>query len=157
VSSAMAEPELAEQLSAIERAQTSSREAAARSARWNGVGLVLSGIFLGAILGVFTGHAHAPAPELAFALCFLVFVIWRRTALGGTARRHWRRAKQGAISAGLVFYVTGFVISSLQSQFGLRIVGSSPAFWNSIAVLTALPMVIVGLWEARPRRSPSRG
>jgi hypothetical protein len=154
VSSGMAEPELAEQLSAIGRAQASARESAVRSARWNGVDLVLRGIFLSAILGVFTGHSYAPALALAFlafALCFLIFVIWG-PSLRGTARRHWRRAKLGAMIAGLVFYVTGGVISVLQSQFGLRIVGSSPAFWISDMVLTGLPMVIVGLWEARPRR-----
>jgi nitrate/nitrite transporter NarK len=45
------------------------------------------------------------------------------------------------------------LVSALQNEFGLRIVGSSLALWIPIAVLTALPPVIVGLWEARPRSS----
>ena len=38
-------------------------------------------------------------------------------------------------------------------QHTLRIVGSAPSFWITDGVLTALPAVIVGLWEARPRRA----
>lgn len=155
MSSGMAEPEAAEQISAIERAQELASLTAARGARWNGVYLALTGIFLGAFAGSL-GHAYAPALVMVAALCFIAFAIWG-PALRGTARRHWRRAGLVAIIAGLVFYMAGFVIFVLQSQFGLRIVGSSPAFWISDGVLTALPPLIVGLWEARPRRSPSRG
>jgi hypothetical protein len=151
----MAELDLAEQLSAIERAQERAGLAAARSARLDGVYLALTGIFLGAFAGNL-GHAYSPALVMVVALCFIAFAIWGPT-LRGTARRHWRRAGLVAIIAGLVFYMAGFVIFVLQSQFGLRIVGSSLAFWISDGVLTALPPVIVGLWEARPRRSPSPG
>ena len=144
-------PELAEQLSAIERAQASAREAAARSARWNGVSLALMGIFLGAMAGVLS-HPYAPALDCAIAPCLCAIAIWG-PALRRTARRHWRRASLGAIIAGLVFYVAGAAVFLLQYLFGLRIVGSSPAFWIADGVLAALPLVIVGLWEARPRRA----
>jgi biotin transporter BioY len=151
----MAEPDLAEQVSAIERAQERASLAAARSARWNGVSLIFTGIFMGGFAAEL-GSEYTPPLGMAIGLCLIAFVIWQATQRG-TRRRHWRRASLVAIIAGLVFYVAGFAVFVFQSLFGHRIVGSSPAFWILDGVLTALPLVIVGLWEARPRRSPSRG
>jgi uncharacterized membrane protein YfcA len=112
----MVGPELAEQLSAIERAQASAREAASRSARWNGVYLALTGIFLGAFAGNL-GHAYAPALVMAVALCLIAFAIWG-PRLRGTARRQWRRASLVALVAGLVFYVAGFSSSGCTPRSG---------------------------------------
>jgi hypothetical protein len=156
VSSWVAELDLAEQLSAIERAQERAREAAAESARWNGVYLVLMGIFMGAWTFWLRFTPPPPAVGLPFLACWLGFILLG-PRMRGTARRHWRRASLVALAPSLLFYVPAFAISLPQSQFGLRIVGSSPAFWIPVAVLSALPPVIVGLWEARPRRAPSPG
>ncbi len=148
----MAEPELAEQFCAIERAQERARLAGARAARRNGAALVLVGMFMGGWALQLGFGPPPPVVDLPFLACWLAFILlWPR--LRGTSRRHWRRASLVAIIAGAVFEGLAMVISLMQVQFGLRIVGSAPSFWITDGVLTALPAVIVGLWEARPRRA----
>ena len=88
MSSGMAEPEAAEQISAIERAQELASLTAARGARWNGVYLALTGIFLGAFAGSL-GHAYAPALVMVAALCFIVAAV-------AVARLIWRRRQAAA-------------------------------------------------------------
>jgi hypothetical protein len=146
-------PELVEQLSAIERAGETSQRLAAASTFTNGVTCALGGALLGAAVllgGLETNRAiglSVGVGLLVVALGLAGFESIRKR----TVRLGWYRA------AGRWVTVAYLLVMSCAVLRGSRLVGPLPAVWIPWALVTAGPLLVIGVRELAGVRSPTPG
>jgi hypothetical protein len=149
----MAALDLMEQLSAIERAGEASRRLAASSAFTNGLIVAATGALEGAVvllIGLETDRAIGLGVSVALLVVGLGLTAfsWARKR---AARLGWYRA------AGCRQTVAVLLLLSCVILRDSRLIGPLPALWIPWALVTAGPMLVIGVREMVRLRSASPG
>jgi hypothetical protein len=140
-------PELVEQLSAIERAREASRRLAAASTFTNGVVCALMGALQGAVV-LLVGLETDRAIGLIVSVALLVIALglfgfsWIRKR---SVRLGWYRAMWRGQAVAYLLLMSAIILRDS------RLIGPLPAVWIPWALLTAGPMVVLGVREALGR------